>query len=64
MIRRHRCNYPGLVTRMDISRSLVHYGGITKRRNWYLRSMLVQGMWALTRSKSEGTLKERYEYDE
>jgi transposase len=40
----------------------VRYGGITKGGNGYLRALLVQGAWALVRSKRGGALKERYEY--
>jgi transposase len=55
-------NYLGLVPRVDISGTLVRYGGITKGGNGYLRALLVQGAWALIRSKKGGALKERYEY--
>jgi transposase len=55
-------NYLGLVPRVYMSGSLVRYGGITKGGNGYLRALLVQGAWALTRSKAGGALKERYEY--
>jgi transposase len=55
-------NYLGLVPRVDISGTLVRYGGITKGGNGYLRALLVQAAWALIRSKSGGALKERYEY--
>jgi transposase len=50
------------VPRVDISGTLVRYGGITKAGNGYLRALLVQAAWALIRSKSGGMLKERYEY--
>jgi transposase len=55
-------NYLGLVPRVDISGTIVRYGGITKRGNGYLRSLLVQASWALIRSKGGGALKERYWY--
>jgi transposase len=55
-------NYLGLVPRVDISGTLVRYGGITKQGNGYLRALLVQAAWALIRSKKGGALKERYEY--
>jgi transposase len=55
-------NYLGLVPRVDISGTLVKYGGITKQGNNYLRALLVQAAWALIRSKKGGALKERYEY--
>jgi transposase len=55
-------NYLGLVPRVYMSGSLVRYGGITKGGNGYLRALLVQGAWALTRSKEGGALRERYEY--
>ncbi|MDR1248250.1 MAG: IS110 family transposase [Treponema sp.] len=55
-------NYLGLVPRVYLSGSLIRYGGITKRGNGYLRALLVQGAWALTRSRAGGALKERYEY--
>jgi len=55
-------NYLGLVPRVDISGTLVRYGGITKQGNGYLRALLVQAAWALIRSKRGGALKERYEY--
>ncbi|MDR2740499.1 MAG: IS110 family transposase [Treponema sp.] len=55
-------NYLGLVPRVDISGTLVRYGGITKAGNGYLRALLVQAAWALIRTKNGGALKERYEY--
>jgi transposase len=55
-------NYLGLVPRVDISGTLIRYGGITKQGNGYLRALLVQASWALIRSKNGGALKERYEY--
>jgi transposase len=55
-------NYLGLVPRVDISGTLVKYGGITKRGNSYLRVLLVQAAWAMLRSKTGSALKERYEY--
>ncbi|MDR1174548.1 MAG: IS110 family transposase [Treponema sp.] len=55
-------NYLGLAPRVDISGTLVRYGGITKAGNGYLRALLVQAAWTLIRSKSGGALKERYEY--
>jgi transposase len=55
-------NYLGLVPRVYMSGETVRYGRITKRGNGYLRGMLVQGAWALVRSKGGGILKERYEY--
>jgi len=55
-------NYLGLVPRVYISGDTVRYGRITKRGNGFLRALLVQGSWALIRSKAGGCLKERYEY--
>ncbi|GHV35157.1 IS110 family transposase [Spirochaetia bacterium] len=55
-------NYLGLVPRVDISGTIVKYGGITKRGNTYLRALLVQASWSLIRSGKGGALKERYEY--
>jgi transposase len=55
-------NYLGLAPRVDISGTLVRYGGITKAGNGYLRALLVQAAWALIRTKCGGALKERYEY--
>ncbi|MFP3040988.1 IS110 family transposase [Treponema primitia] len=55
-------NYLGLVPRVDMSGTIVKYGGITKRGNKYLRSLLVQASWAVMRSKQGSALKERYEY--
>jgi transposase len=55
-------NYLGLVPRVDISGTLIRYGGITKQGNGYLRALLVQASWALIRSGNGGALKERYEY--
>jgi transposase len=52
-------NYIGLVPRVYMSGETVRYGRITKRGNGFL---LVQGSWALIRSKAGGSLKERYEY--
>jgi transposase len=45
-----------------MSGQTVRYGRITKRGNSYLRALLVQGAWALSRAKAGGKLKERYEY--
>jgi len=55
-------NYIGLVPRVYMSGDTVRYGRITKRGNGFLRALLVQGAWALIRSKAGGSLKERYEY--
>lgn len=55
-------NYLGLVPRVDISGTIVRYGGITKRGNGYLRSLLVQASWALLRANDGGALKDRYWY--
>jgi transposase len=54
--------YLGLVPRVDISGTIVKYGGITKRGNSYLRALLVQASWAMLRSKTGCALQERYEY--
>ena len=55
-------NYLGLVPRVYMSGDTVRYGRITKRGNGYLRALLVQGAWALTRTRKGGKLKERFEY--
>jgi transposase len=55
-------NYLGLTPRVYMSGSLIRDGWITKRGNGYLRALLVQGSWALVRSKDGGALKERFEY--
>jgi transposase len=55
-------NYLGLAPRVDISGTIVKYGGITKRGNTYLRALLVQASWTLIKAKKGGALKERYEY--
>ena len=55
-------NYLGLVPRVYMSGDTVRYGPITKRGNSYVRALLVQGAWALVRSKGGGRLKELYEY--
>jgi transposase len=55
-------NYLGLVPRVYMSGDTVRYGNITKRGNGYLRALLVQGAWAVTRSKNGGALRERFEY--
>ena len=55
-------NYLGLVPRVYISGETVRYGRITKRGNGYVRALLVQAAWALTRTKHGGKLKERFEY--
>jgi transposase len=55
-------NYLGLVPKVSISGSIIHYGHITKRGNGYLRALLVQGAWAITWSKDGGALRERFEY--
>ena len=55
-------NYLGLVPRVYISGETVRYGRITKRGNGYLRALLVQAAWALTRARKGGKLKERFEY--
>jgi transposase len=59
---RQVCNYLGLVPRVDISCTIVKYGGITKRGNGYVRALLNQASWALVRSKDGGALKEWYYY--
>ena len=53
-------NYLGLVPRVYMSGDTVRYGPITKRGNSYVRALLVQGAWALVRSKTGGKLKELY----
>jgi len=55
-------NYLGLVPRVYMSGDTVRYGQITKRGNSHVRALLVQGAWALVRSKTGGKLKELYEY--
>ena len=55
-------NYLGLVPRVYMSGDTVRYGQITKRGNSYVRAMLVQGAWALVRTKEGGKFKEMYEY--
>ena len=55
-------NCLGLVPRVYMSGQTVIYGSITKRGNSFLRALLVQGAWSLTRSKNGGQLKERFEY--
>jgi len=55
-------NYLGLVPRVYMSGDTVRYGSITKRGNSYLRALLVQAAWSLTRTKKGGKLKERFEY--
>jgi transposase len=55
-------NYLGLVPRVYMSGQTVRYGGISKRGCGYLRALLVQGSWSLTRAKAGGKLRERYEY--
>jgi len=55
-------NYLGLVPRVYMSGDTVRYGRITKRGNGFLRALLVQGSWAMVRSKNGGVLKERYKY--
>jgi transposase len=55
-------NHIGLVPKVDMSCSIVKYGGITKRGNSYLRALLVQGAWSTVRSKDGGALRERFEY--
>ena len=53
----------GLVPRVYMSGQTVIYGSITKRGNSFLRALLLQGAWSLTRTKNAGKLKERYEFD-
>ena len=55
-------NYLGLVPKVYMSGDTVKYGRITKRGNGYIRALLVQAAWSLTRTKKGGKLKERYEY--
>jgi transposase len=55
-------NYLGLVPRVYMSGDTVRYGQITKRGNGYIRALLVQGAWSLTRCKKGGRLKELFEY--
>ena len=56
-------NCLGLVPRVYMSGQTVIYGSITKRGNSFLRALLLQGAWSLTRTKNAGKLKERYEFD-
>ncbi len=49
-------NYAGLVPRVDISGDIVHYGRIIKRGNRHIKRCIVQGGWAMSRSKSSGRL--------
>jgi transposase len=55
-------NHLGLVPKVYISGDTVKHGRITKRGNGYLRALLVQSAWALTRTKAGNKLKARYEY--
>jgi len=55
-------NYLGMVPRVYISGDTKRYGKITKRGNSYIRALLVQAAWSLTRTKAGGKLKERYIY--
>jgi transposase len=55
-------NYLGLVPKVYMSGDTVRYGRITKRGNGYLRALLVQGAWSITRAKLGGALRKRYEY--
>jgi transposase len=55
-------NYIGLVPRVYMSGDISRYGNITKRGNSELRFLLVEGAWALVRSKNGGALKERFMY--
>ena len=55
-------NYLGRTPGVYMSGTIVHYGGITKRGNGYLRALLVQGAWAVTWSNDGGALRERFEY--
>jgi len=55
-------NYLGLVPKVYMSGDTVRYGGITKRGNSYVRSLLVQAAWATTRAKNGGSFKELFTY--
>jgi transposase len=55
-------NFVGLVPRLDISCSIVRVGGITRRGNSLLRSLLVMAAWSLVRTKNGGALREKYKY--
>lgn len=53
--------YAGLVPRIDQSGTIVHRGRIVNRANLYLRSLMVQAAWSLTRCKKDTALKQFYE---
>jgi len=55
-------NFIGFVPRLDYSGTIQRNGHITKHGNAYLRSLLVQAAWSTVRSKTGGSLRERYEY--
>jgi len=55
-------NYLGFVPRLDYSGTIQRHGHITKRGNAYLRGLLVQAAWSTVRSRSGGSLKERFLY--
>lgn len=55
-------NYIGFVPRLDYSGTIQRHGHITKRGNGYLRGLLVQSAWVITKSKQGGALGARYNY--
>lgn len=53
-------NYVGLVPRVDISSTQVRYGSIIKRGCTPIRRCIIQGAWALVKSKYGGPLQDFY----
>lgn len=58
----HLASYLGFTPKVDCSSTIIKYGHISKHGNGYLRSMLVQAVWAMSRSNKGGALKAKYDY--
>lgn len=58
----HLGSYLGFTPKVDCSSTIIKYGHISKHGNGYLRSLLVQSVWAMLHSKKGGALKAKYEY--
>lgn len=58
----HVGSYLGFTPKVDCSSTIIKYGHISKHGNGYLRSLLVQSVWVIIRSKESNALKDKYEY--
>ncbi len=57
---RQVCNYAGITPRIDSSGQRNVIGGITHRGNRYIRRAIVQGAWAVSKTKADTPLKRKY----